>query len=92
MPNDERLHRIGVLLGTEFALYEHDLMVDSDNEEARKMIVQISEVYRNFSVGDLPGFRDDFERGYKLGRRDVEMELESSFSNSSDQSPVAGLD
>lgn len=62
---------IGELLGIHLALFEHEWQCRPDDLERARMVTMISEAYKNFTEGGLPGFKDDFDRGYKLGKRDV---------------------
>lgn len=72
--SDEKLEftdKIGQLLGIHLALFEYDWECSPESLELAQMVTMISEAYRNFSQGGLPGFHEDFDRGYKLGKRDV---------------------
>lgn len=64
---------IGELLGIHLALFEHEWQRKPDDIERARMVTMISEAYRNFSEGGLPGFVEDFNRGYQLGKRDVRV-------------------
>ena len=62
---------IGVLLGVHLALFEHEWQERQDDHKHAQMVTMISETYRNFAQGGLDGFKEDFARGYELGKRDV---------------------
>ena len=76
MAGFEHRDRIGELLGTNLALFEHDLTDDPDDLVVMEKIRVISEAYRNFAVGGLATFKDDFEHGYERGKRDLRLSQE----------------
>lgn len=56
---------IGKLLGESTAHLEMDLSEDVLDTKTLQRLALTSEVYRNFAMGDLPGFKEDFVRGYQ---------------------------
>ena len=87
---DTRKNTIGQLLGIELALYEHDLSKDSSNGSAMQKVREIAEVYANFASGGLEGFKEDFQKGYEMGLRDIAQDAESDPSFYSE--PCPGFD
>ena len=55
---------IGTQLGELLAQYEEDLSLGGDSVENIQKVALISEAYRNFAAGEMPGFSDDFHAGY----------------------------
>lgn len=79
---------IGELLGVHLALFEYEWQCKPDDIERARMVALISEAFRNFSDGGLPGFNEDFDRGYRLGKRDVRrQDLTLEEPNRLDPSP-----
>lgn len=77
-------HRIGEILGVHLAHSEQDLMDDAENTKALTKIKDISEAYRNFAVGDLTGFKADFDHGYEIGKRELQENLRAEMTPTSD--------
>ncbi len=75
MSGGESRHKdnIGELLGVHLALMEYEWQQKPDDLERARMVTMISEAYRNFVQGGLEGFKDDFDRGYELGKRDAKL-------------------
>lgn len=62
---------IGEQLGAMIAHFEFELSSDIDNLEALQKLAFASEAYRNFSMGSLPRFQEDYERGYDAACSDL---------------------
>lgn len=56
---------IGKLLGQSAAHLHMDLSDDVLDKETLQNLALTSEIYRNFAMGDLPGFKEDFLQGYQ---------------------------
>lgn len=62
---------IGEQLGAMIAHFEFELSSDIDNLEALQKLAYASEAFRNFSMGSLPDFQEDYRRGYDAVCRDL---------------------
>ncbi|MEL6201918.1 MAG: hypothetical protein AAFR39_06115 [Pseudomonadota bacterium] len=71
MTETKKEHSIGTVLGVHLALFEEDLVEAPDDLAVMEKIRLISEAYKNFATGGLSDFMEDFETGYKIGKRDV---------------------
>lgn len=84
----DRWNNIGFSLGAELAHRREDYGDNPHDDIAFQKIVQISEIYKNFSNGNLPGFVDDFAAGYENAMEEIlapkyqpdETEPSASFS------------
>jgi hypothetical protein len=62
---------IGEQLGAIVALLEDDLSKDPYDLEAMQRLALASESYRNFSMGSLPRFQQNYDKGYASASRDL---------------------
>lgn len=66
---------IGEQLGAMAAQFERDLSDDPDDIQAMQKMALVSESFRNFSLGGLEGFKEQFDLGYEnvvTGQRELE--------------------
>lgn len=62
---------IGEQIGAMVAHLENDLAEDPDDLEAMRKLALTSEIYRNFAMGGLEGFRQGYDRGYEAVEEDL---------------------
>ncbi len=80
---------IGVTLGVRLALLEERHCEDGEDLGTLKRIELISSTYRNFTVAGFDGFKDAFQHGYALGKRDMDDSI--NLDDENDQT-IPGLD
>lgn len=61
-------YSIGDKIGAMVAHFENDLAEDPYSLDALQRLALASEVFRNFSMGGLPGFQQEFDQGYDAVR------------------------
>jgi len=87
------IYSIGKQLGEMAAHLERRLSEDPDDIEAMQKLAFVSESYRNFSMGGLKGFQDDFDRGYAAIVAEVqEFERSEQARYERERSDPSGLD
>lgn len=62
---------IGEQLGAMIAHFEKDLSDDVDDLVTLQKLALTSETFKNFSQGNLEGFKEAFDRGYASASRDL---------------------
>lgn len=81
----------GESLGAQMAYREDDLLNDPNDPKILESIRLYSDIYRNFATGGLKGFTADFDRGYALARRDIEVDQGADLSPASPETAAPNL-